>query len=246
MKSNFFYQKPLANIYAKSSIKSEITSQILFGEKFKVLKKKKKWLKIKTDYDGYIGYLKDDKFSKQFEPSHKIYKLKTKIYKKNKKKFLPSKKNLFFGSRVSIINKTRKFLQFDRNQWIKKKDVKNIKYYEKNFLKVLNLFLGTKYLWGGKSALGIDCSALVQIFFFFNNVYFPRDTRDQIRFLKNIKDNKKYKKNILLYWKGHVAVCLNKKNLIHAYGPKKKVIIMNINNTIKEIERNAKLSLKII
>ena len=43
-----------------------------------------------------------------------------------------------------------------------------------------------------------------------------------------------------------MAVCLNKKNLIHAYGPKKRVIIMNINNTIKEIKRNAKLSLKII
>ena len=84
MKNNFFCQKPLANIYAKSSIKSEITSQILFGEKFKILKKKKKWLKIKTDYDGYIGYLKDDKFIKKFKPSHKIYKVKTKIYKKVK------------------------------------------------------------------------------------------------------------------------------------------------------------------
>ncbi len=246
MKSNFFCQKPLANIYAKPSIKSEITSQILFGEKFKVIKKEKKWLKIKTDYDRYIGYLQNDKFIKYFKPSHKIYKLKTTIYKKIKNKFLPSKKNLFFGSKISIINKNEKFIQFNKNQWIRKKDVKSVKYYEKNFLKILNLFLGTKYLWGGKSSLGIDCSALVQIFFFFNNEYFPRDTKDQIRFLKKIKDHKRYKKNILLYWKGHVAICLNKKNLIHAYGPKKKVIIMNINNTIKEIKRNAKLSLKIL
>ena len=38
-----------------------------------------------------------------------------------------------------------------------------------------------------------------------------------------------------------MAICLNNKLLIHAYGPKKKVIIMNINKTIKEIKRNAKL-----
>ena len=47
MKNNFFYQKPLANIYAKPSKKSEVFSQILFGEKFKILSKKKIGLRLK-------------------------------------------------------------------------------------------------------------------------------------------------------------------------------------------------------
>ena len=108
------------------------------------------------------------------------------------------------------------------------------------------MFLKSKYLWGGKTAQGIDCSALIQIYYFFNNIYFPRDTKDQIRFLKKTKNIKLYKKDKLLYWKGHVAFKLNKNMLIHAYGPKKKVVIMNTNKTIKEIKENAKLILKSI
>ena len=78
MKNSFFYQKSLANIYAKPSINSEVTSQILFGEKFKVLDKKNSWIKIKTNFDHYVGYIKNDNFFNHFKPSHKIYKLNSK------------------------------------------------------------------------------------------------------------------------------------------------------------------------
>ena len=109
---------------------------------------------------------------------------------------------------------------------------------EKNFVKILKLFINCPYKWGGTTYKGIDCSALVQIFFKFNNQYCPRDTKDQIKYFKkpcNIK------KNAIIFWKGHVAVCLSKTLLIHAYGPKKKVLVMNINKTIELIKKTAKL-----
>ena len=57
---------------------------------------------------------------------------------------------------------------------------------------------------------------------------------------KNIKlDN--VKKNDIIYWKGHVAVALNNKKLIHAYGPMKKTVIMEIDQTIKRINETANL-----
>ena len=96
-------------------------------------------------------------------------------------------------------------------------------------------------MWGGKSSDGIDCSALIQIFFYYNNEFFHRDTKDQIKSLKKIKKTKGYDKKKLIFWKGHVAYCLNKKILIHAYGPKKKVLIMNIDKTIKEIKNKSNL-----
>ena len=49
---------------------------------------------------------------------------------------------------------------------------------------------------------------------------------------------------IIIFWKGHVAVCINSNNLIHAYGPKKKVVIMPIQKTIKRIEKTTKLKVK--
>ena len=58
MKNNFFYNFSLGNINAKPSNNSETLSQILYGEKFKVLKNQKNWVKIKTNFDNYIGYIK--------------------------------------------------------------------------------------------------------------------------------------------------------------------------------------------
>ena len=54
----------------------------------------------------------------------------------------------------------------------------------------------------------------------------------------------KYKKGNIIFWKGHVAMCLNSRQLIHAYGPEKKVIIMPIVKTINRIQKSAKLNVK--
>ena len=52
---NKFFNHSVANIYLKPSYNSEVVSQILYGEKFKILSKKDKWIKIKTLYYNYTG-----------------------------------------------------------------------------------------------------------------------------------------------------------------------------------------------
>ena len=241
MKNNYFYKKPLSNIYKKPNVVSEVTSQILYGEKFKIISKNKSWIKIKVLFDNYIGYIKNKDYTKDHKPTHKIFILKANIYNKQKNKtkyFLP------FASRISMIQESKKFIEFEKNKWIKKSDVKNINHIEKDYLKVLKFFLKTKYVWGGKTYRGIDCSAILQLFFYYNNKFYPRDTKDQIKY--SIKKNKGgvFKKGDIIFWKGHVAVCINSQKLIHAYGPEKKVLIMNITETINRIERTAKLIVK--
>ena len=101
----------------------------------------------------------------------------------------------------------------------------------------------SKYLWGGKTPDGIDCSSLIQIYFFYNRVFFPRDTIDQIKFCKE-KKKKIFSEGDIIFWKGHVGICLNRFKFIHAYGPKKKVVIMPTNQTIHHIKKTAKLTIK--
>ena len=242
MKNNFL-NIPVSNIYNKPNIKSEISTQILYGEKFKILNKKKGWVKIQTDFDNYIGYIKSQEFKKQFKPQRKIYKPKSIIFVKKKNKFYPSRNFLYFASGISILNKDKNYIEFEKNKWIKKKDTKKIDHYEKNYLRIIKFFLNSKYLWGGRTLNGIDCSALIQIYFYYNRIFFPRDSKDQIKYCK-MKKKKKTNKGDIIFWKGHVGICTNKKDFLHAYGPRKKVLIMNTLKTIELIGKNANLKVK--
>ena len=229
----------IKNIYKKPSKKSEITSQILYGEKIRILKIKNRWLRIRTYNDNYSGYIKNEKLKKGLKIIFKTNKSKTRIFSQNKKKnFLP------FNSRLPVINIKKKFIEFERGKWVKRKDIKLINHKEKNFVRILKSFINCKYTWGGKSYKGIDCSALIQLYYLYNNKFFPRDTKDQISFKKGKKKLIQFSKGDIIYWKGHVAICLSRNKLIHAYGPRKKVLIMNIKKTIELINKTAKLKVK--
>ena len=241
MKNNFFSTKQFSNIYKRSSKLSEVTSQILYGEKFKILSKNKNWIKIKSFFDNYIGYIKNEKYIENYKPTHKVYSLQASIFStpNNKtKNFLP------FASKLSIIHENKNFIKFEKNKWLKKKDIKKIDHKEKNFFKILRLFLNTKYVWGGKTYKGIDCSALLQLLFYYNDSFYPRDTKNQIKYSKRKVKIEIFKKGDIIFWKGHVAVCINSKKLIHAYGPKKKVLIMPIIKTIEIIKKTTNMSVK--
>ena len=120
MKNNFFFINSFTNIYKKPFKNSEVTSQILYGEKFTILYKKKYWLKIKTRFDNYIGYIKNKGYSRNHNPTHKIIKLKAAIINKsdNTKTYLP------FASRISIIQERKDSVEYEKNKWIKKKRYK--------------------------------------------------------------------------------------------------------------------------
>ena len=228
------------NVYKKKSIKSKlIVTQLLYGDSFKIIKKKGSWIKIKNHSDNYKGFIKTKIFPKNQKNTHKVFNLSANLYSKPSLKF-KIKKKISFGSRIKVTKKKNSFYKFD-NFWVKKKDLKKIKYKTKDIFKDLNKFIGTKYVWGGKNFSGIDCSGLVQVFFNFNNRYCPRDSKDQIKYFKKKVKLKNIRKNDLIFWKGHVAIAISNKKLIHAYGPLKTTITMPIKETINRIYKTALL-----
>ena len=241
MQNNFYFIGNYSNIYKKPSRKSEVTSQIIYGEKFKILSKNKSWIKIKTSFDNYKGFIKNSKYVEKFKPNYKVSSLKSRIFKKpgiGTNSWLP------FASKLSVLDQNKNYIKIEKNKWIKKADIKKVNHKENNFTKIFKKFLNLKYVWGGKTYQGIDCSALLQIFFYYNNSYYPRDTKDQIKYTKKNSKKRQFKKGDIIFWKGHVAMCFNSKQLIHAYGPEKKVVIMPIIETINRIEKTAKLKVK--
>ena len=84
---------PVLNVYKKKTKKSQVVTQLLYGDEFKKLGGKNSWIKIKNNLDGYIGYIKNGKFSQNYKSTHKVSVLQSNLYLKanNKNKI---KKNL--------------------------------------------------------------------------------------------------------------------------------------------------------
>ena len=226
---------PFINVY--NNKKSEVVTQLLYGETFQCIESKKNWIKIKNNTDGYVGFIKKRRFLKKEKSTHKVCNLYARLYSKPN---IKTNKKISFGSKIKAVEIKKKFIKFDNN-WIKKSDVKKVNFKTKDIFRYIKKFSNTKYKWGGKYFEGVDCSALVQLFFNFNNRYCPRDSKDQIKYFKKKVLLKNIKKNDLIFWKGHVAIATSKKNLIHAYGPFKKTVTMPIKTTINRIYKTANL-----
>ena len=239
MKKYYSNNFSLVKVFKKMSINSEMVTQMIYGDSFSIIKKKNEWFKIKIKEDGYIGYIKKKKFIAYVKPTHKVCTLFADIYKyPNESKI---SKKLTYGSKIRIRNIRSNFGRFE-NYWIKTDCIELISYKNKNIFSKIKIFKDIKYCWGGKTYEGLDCSALVQLFFNYNNKYCPRDAKDQIRYFKKNIKLKDIRQNDIIYWKGHVAVAISKTKLIHAYGPRKKTLIMNIRKTIELIKKTANLN----
>ena len=239
---NKFYTNnyPLINLYKKNSSKSEVVTQMIYGDNFKIINKYSKWIKIKIKEDSYIGFIKKKKITTFFKPTHKVSVLIANIYKNSNYKKKTGR--LTYASKIKVEKIVSKFAKF-QNKWIEIKNIKPINYENKNIFKDIQIFKNIKYKWGGKSFNGIDCSALIQVCLNFNNKFCPRDSGQQVNFFKKNVNFKNIRGNDIIYWKGHVAIALSSKKLIHAYGPKKKTLVMGIEETVKLIRKTANLKI---
>ena len=240
MSKIFLNNQPIINLHKKSSSESEIVTQIIYGEAFKIINKSAKWIKIRIKEDNYIGYIKRRKFISYLKPTHKVSALFANIYKTPDFKSKTGK--LSYVSKIKVDEINSKFAKF-QNKWIEIKNIKPTNYENKKNFKDIEIFKNTKYKWGGKSFNGIDCSALIQTCLNFNNKFCPRDTSQQVNFFKKNINLNNIKRNDIIYWKGHVAIALSGKKLIHAYGPKKRTLVMDIKETVALIKKTANLEI---
>ena len=96
----------IINLHKKPSIKSEVVTQMLYGDSFSILKKSGKWLKIKIKEDGYKGYIKNNNFPKLLKSTHKVSILKSNIYKFPDKRMKINE--ISFGSKIKVERKKLK------------------------------------------------------------------------------------------------------------------------------------------
>lgn len=235
MNKKFVNNYKLTNIYDNNKF-NKISSQLLFGECFYVVRSNRNYLYIRTCYDNYYGYIKNKKYNLfKKDPTHQVIVRDVNLYKFDNNNFSITRKKLLFGSKI-VVGETKSNFSKVGKFWIKNSKIFSLKKKIQFPLKYLNIYKNSKYVWGGISTKGVDCSGLVQSIYKLNRQYFPRDTKDQIKFIKGKISLKNSKNGDLFFWNGHIAIKINRQCLMHAYGPKKKVIISKINKIISELE----------
>ena len=89
----------------------------MYGEKFKILSKRKNWIKIKTLFDNYKGFIKNSNYVDKFNPNYKVSAIKARIFKKPR---IRTNNWLPFASKLSVLEKNKNYMKIEENKWIEK------------------------------------------------------------------------------------------------------------------------------
>lgn len=219
---------PLVPLRAEASELSEMTTQLLFGERIKVLEQTNKWIfleNIADDYQGWadakmIQFISEETFI-ALDSAHKIRLENTinSIYNKdNESKLIPAGSIIYdIDSEIFTTNKESWCLDDSFS-------FSTEKYHAQNIISLAKKFLYAPYLWGGKSILGIDCSGLTQLVFTIGGYFLPRNASQQIHLGEQIDFLSEAQAGDLAFFGDddgritHVGILLDNERILHASG----------------------------
>lgn len=188
--------------------------QMLMGWGFNTLEIHEGWAFGQSTRDGYVGYVEEAALGGPITPTHMIGVRASHLYP------APDMKSeavaaLSFGASLCIVDERHKFMETDQGLYVPKAHLRLIDRPFSDPTTVAQLFFGTPYLWGGNSSAGIDCSGLVQAALIACGGHCPGDSDQQMALGVEIEDGP-LARGDLLFWKGHVAICVEADVILHA------------------------------
>jgi len=205
---------PIADLRDAPNGKRE--RQLLHGETIKIYEEIYDSFFIQADKDHYVGYVSKKNVTQSLnEPTHIVISPLCHIYPKPNIKCEPLLQ-LTLGARVMVFNKSDGFYQTEVG-WVSTQSVSLLPLPFNDTVSVAEILVNTPYLWGGNSALGIDCSGLVQLSCTLCQVVCPADSDLQAQSLGTVLGPQDIlKRGDLVFWKGHVAWVSASDTIFHA------------------------------
>src|SRR5487761_1901600 len=196
--------------------------QALYGEAFCVFEDEEGWAWGQLRGDGYVGYLSANGLrAPGVAPTHKVCVPRTFGYPIANIK-APVVKALPMGARIAVTDMQGMFARNDDHLFIIKAHLAPIDAKAPDFVTCAERFLHVPYLWGGKTAMGLDCSGLIQIGLDQAGIAAPRDSDMLARMaaqpLPLAADCAGLQRGDLVFWKGHIGVMQDTHRLLHANG----------------------------
>lgn len=198
---------------------SELVSQVIYGESFKIIEQRANWSLIKLSFDNYKGWIDNKQLVEISETVYDSTISEANIYSSDLIEFIQiNNKGLLTIPFGSTLNSIKLFdHSFDGNT------TKTIQPKE-NLVKTSLLFINSPYLWGGRTPFGIDCSGFTQIIYKINGYKIDRDAKDQVNLGVSLSFIEESEPGDLAFFDNkegdivHVGIIMEDNHIIHAHG----------------------------
>jgi len=211
-------------IRLEPSDRSELTTQVLFGEHFKILEQTEKWSRIELGFDGYNGWIDNKQFRTISEAAYNLLQQTDPVMNGDLIEYLASADNQLLpiplGASITALENSElnpeKYF-FDGLKVSGKKD-------KQKLIDTAYLYLNAPYLWGGKTPFGIDCSGMVQMVYKLNGHKLLRDASQQATQGEALSFIEESEPGDLAFFDNdegriiHVGIIMEDNYIIHAHG----------------------------
>lgn len=208
---------PKARLFRRPDMAKGLDTELLHGEQFDVLDRLSGWAWGRSALDGYVGFVAEaDLTEGASSPTHTVATRMAHIYASAELK-IPPVGALPFGALVTVAETRDSHARVGPERWIPLPQLQCVKQLARDWVAAAEKFLGTPYVWGGRSSWGVDCSGLVQLARQAAGHACPRDSDMQEDALgRTLEPNEPAQRGDLIFWRGHVGIVAGPNALLHA------------------------------
>jgi cell wall-associated NlpC family hydrolase len=221
-------EAPVLPLRREPRFDATLDSEALFGETVTLFDESEGWAWVQLARDCYVGYMPSEGLARTITaPTHRVAALRTYLYPKPDIKS-PPLALLSLNALLAAPSQEGRFLALHTGGFVIAEHTRTMERPASDLVAVALGFLGTPYLWGGRTSLGIDCSGLVQLASEAAGLYAPRDADMQAAELGRALDWQGadvLARGDLVFWDGHVGIMASPRELVHASAHHMAVVV---------------------
>jgi cell wall-associated NlpC family hydrolase len=229
---------PLAGLHREPRFDAMQLTQVLMGETLRVFEAREGWAWVQLESDGYVGYVAEDMLGPAGPPpTHRVAVPATFMFAAPDIKVQPVV-TLPMNAAIAVAGGDERFARLDNGRFVFRGHLRPLSACESDFVAVAECFRHVPYLWGGKSAAGLDCSGLLQLSLQAAGMLCPRDTDMQEKALGHPLPTEELaglRRGDLVFWNGHVGIMTDAGHLLHANGHFMQVTLEPLHQAVARI-----------